>query len=468
MSADRSSQLRPWLALGLAVAVGLKLALLFTSQSMADGDEAVTGLMAMHVLERGIHPIYPYGVQYGAGAGVEIHLAALLFAVFGASDVALKAAGLLVWLATLALVYATALRMAGPWAGSAAALLYGFAPQAAEWSLKVCGGHGVGVLLAVAAVFLVERGSPRFLAAALLPLAAVAHPTVVPFCIALAGLLVWRSESARERIAVVASLAVVAALVAFAFQPPATGVWNPAATRFDGLGLLAMLPRLVAGAFAPNLHAQWLPPLPQLVVSIAWLVALAAALAGPGPARRWLYLLAPLAVLLVVEPTALASRQMLLLYPLGCIVLATGLATMPRRREILAGLVLAGAAVQVQVAFDPAVHGAGSQARGILRDNVREVVRRLDARGIRHVYSADPMLQWNLAWASRERIVARWTQPVDRIPEYGLRVDAARRAGLPVAVVAKPRPEARAFRLFPTPPAAQLERIFPPADGASR
>lgn len=457
---------RRWLALLLAVAVGLKLALLFTSQSAADGDEAVTGLMALHVLERGIHPIYPYGVQYGAGAGLEIHLAALLFAVFGASDVALKAAGLLVWLATLVLVYATALRMAGPWAGFAAALLYGFAPQAAEWSLKVSGGHGVAVLLTVAAVYLVERGTPRFLAAALLPLAAVAHPIVAPFCLALAGLLVWKSESAGERIAVLSTLAVVGALVAVAFRPPSASVWSPAATGFDAMGLLATLPRVVAGLFAPNLHAQWLPPLPQLAVSIAWLAALAAALCARGPARRWLYVLAPLGALVAVRTTDLAPRHLLLLYPLGCIVLATGLAAMPRRREILAGLVVAGAAVQVQVAFDPVVHGAGTQARGILRDDVAKVLQKLDARGVRHVYSADPMFQWNLAWASRERVIARWTQPVDRIPEYAPRVDEARRAGLPIAVVAKPRGDALAFRVFPAPPAAQLEQIFPPADGA--
>lgn len=465
MSADRSP-LRRWLALLLPVAVGLKLALLFTSQSMADGDEAVTGLMAVHVLERGIRPIYPYGVQYGAGAGLEIHLAALLFAVFGASDVALKAAGLLVWLATLALVHATALRMAGPWAGFAAALLYGFAPPAAEWSLKVSGGHGVAVLLAVVAVFLVERGSPRFLTAALLPVAAVAHPIVAPFCVALAGLLLWQSASVGERIAVGSSLAVVGALVAVAFRPPPNGVWNPAATGFDGLGLLAVLPRVAAGLFASNLHAQWFPPIPQLVVSIAWLAALAAAMGATGPARRWLYLLAPLATLCAVHTTDVAPRHLLLLYPLGCILLGTGLAAMPRRRAILAGLVLAGAAVQVQVVFDPVVHGAGAQARGILRDNVRSVLQRLDARGVRHVYSADPMFQWNLVWASRERIIARWTQPVDRIPDYGSRVDEARRAGLPVAVVARRTPEALEFEVFPPPPDAQLERIFPPVDGA--
>src|SRR5690606_35678560 len=150
----------------------------------------------------------------------------------------------------------------------------------------------------------------------------------------------------------------------------------------------------------------------------------------------------------------------------ACIVLGAGLAPLPARRAILAALVLGGAAVQAHAMFDPAVHGAGVQSRGILRENVRDVLRQLEARGVRHVYCADPMLQWNLAWAGRGRVIARWIDPVVRLPGSPRRVDEARRAGLPVAVVAKPRHEALAFRVYPLPPVAELERIFPPSDGA--
>lgn len=450
-----------WLVL---VAIGFKVALLLTSQSMADGDEAVTGLMATHILERGVHPIYPYGVQYGAGAGVDAHLAALLFAVFGVSDVALKAAGGLVWLATLGLVYATAARMAGLWAGSAAALLYAFAPQGAEWSLKVAGGHGVAVLLAVAAVALIERGASRVVAAALLLLAAVAHPIVAPFGLVLIAYLLWKAEGHRERVGILLSLAVIATLVAIFLRPPSTGVWNPAAGGFDAAGMLAALPAVIGGAFAANLNARALPPLPHLLVSAVWLVALAAMATRPsGNGRRWLYLLAPLLVLFAVRATELAPRHLLLLYPLGCMVIGAGLATLRHRSAVLALLVLAGAAVQVHVMFDPAVHGPDPQDRGLLRANVRDVLATLAARDIHHVYCLDPMFQWNLVWASREQVVARWIDPVDRVPEYPARVDAARRAGLPVAVVARPTPASLVFEVIPNVADAQLEAIFPPA-----
>jgi hypothetical protein len=463
-ASGRDARARIAIASLVAVAIALKLLLLATSQSMADGDEAVTGLMAKHVVERGAHPIYPWGVRYGAGAGVEAHLAALLFAAFGVSDVALKGAGLLVWIATLALVGTTASRMAGAWAGGAAALLYAFAPSGAEWSMKVAGGHGVGVLLALAAVAAIERGVARPWIALLLPLAAIAHPIVAPFCAALALFLLWRSESARERGLVLAALLGAGVAVGLALRPPASGVWDPSARALEAGALVAALPAVIAGLFAPNLNARSLPALPHLVVSIAWLAALvAAALRARSRGRLALYLGAPALVLLAVRAGELAPRHLLLLYPLGCIALAVGFAGLRRRNALVGALCAAGAAVQLHVAFDPAIHGPDPQDRGVLRANVAEVLAALDARGVRHVYCLDPMFQWNLAWASRERVVARWVDPVDRVPAHPASVDAARLAGLPVAVVARPQADSLRFEVFAPPPDAQLEAVFPRA-----
>jgi len=71
-------------------------------------------------------------------------------------------------------------------------------------------------------------------------------------------------------------------------------------------------------------------------------------------------------------------------------------------------------------------------------------------------------------WASRERIAARWTDPVDRLPELPARVDAARRAGLRVALVERASPDSLRFVVRPLPAAAQLAAVFPPAPDESR
>jgi hypothetical protein len=101
---------------------------------------------------------------------------------------------------------------------------------------------------------------------------------------------------------------------------------------------------------------------------------------------------------------------------------------------------------------DPVVHGPDPQDRGVRRANVADVLAQLDARGVRYVYCSDPMFQWNLVWASREHVLARWVDPVDRVAAYPARVDAARRAGAPIALVARPSPDSLDFAVLPSLP----------------
>lgn len=447
------------------LAVGLKVGLLATSQSMADGDEAVTGLMAMHVLEGDGHPIYPWGVQYGAGAGLEVHLGALLFAVFGVSDIALKAGGLVVWLGTLALVIGVARHLGCPRSALAAGLLFGFAPSATQWGLKVAGGHGTAVALALLAVLLIEIRAPRWTVAALLPVAAIAHPIVAPFAVVLAGYLLLAGPDRLDRIRTLAALLLASAAVAALLRPPGTGVWNPAARDLDAPGLLRRLPSVTLGLFTPNLNESHLPGPGLVAVAVLWTGCLAAAAAlHRRPRRLWLYLVAPLPVLLTVRPGELAPRHLLLLYPLACVVMGLALPDLPRRAlgGVLAALLITGAGVQLYGMTDPCVYGPAPQDGGVLRRNVRDLVAELEARGVHHVYCLDPMFQWNLTWGSRERIVARWVDPVDRFPDYPARVDAARLAGRPVAVVG-PAGDAvpRRFRIRAVPDPRTLEATFP-------
>jgi hypothetical protein len=62
---------------------------------------------------------------------------------------------------------------------------------------------------------------------------------------------------------------------------------------------------------------------------------------------------------------------------------------------------------------------------------------RLLSQNIRFVYSIDAMLQWQIMFASRERIKARWFDPADRYPEYPRAVDRALAFKQKVAVVGR-------------------------------
>ena len=53
------------------------------------------------------------------------------------------------------------------------------------------------------------------------------------------------------------------------------------------------------------------------------------------------------------------------------------------------------------------------------------------------MYSLDPLLPWNLAFASGEDIVGRWFSWEDRSPAYPRAVDGALHDGVPVALLGR-------------------------------
>ena len=125
----------------LIIAFGLRTSLLLTSQAACDGDEALVGIMAKHILEKGEHPLYAYGQDYSGGASIEAHLGAISYALFGMSSVSFKAVGLIISLSLLLATYFFVRRYYGVDTSFIVALLLAFSPTFVEWNLKVRGGY---------------------------------------------------------------------------------------------------------------------------------------------------------------------------------------------------------------------------------------------------------------------------------------------------------------------------------------
>jgi len=444
------------------VAIALNAAQLLTSQSMVDGDEAVTGLMAQDVLAGRAHPIYPYGIRYGAGAGVEAHLAALVFGVAGPSATALKAVGLGLWTAGLLLLIDIARRLGGAPAAAVAAALYGVCPSSVQWSLKVTGGHQVAVVACLLVLCLKLRGVSWRWMVPWIPAAAILHPIAIPFAVAAA---LWLVLDTRPRWQVLLGLGVTTAALQgllWPSLPSSEEVWNPAATGFHPSLLLQSAARLPTTLFTPNLSAAVGPSDPWVLVpALVWLAASVWALAVLWRTRRGLVLLtlANLGVVLLVAPAHLAARHLLVMVPLLCLVLALALQR-PGRLSSGIGVLLvsSGLLVHWQGLSDPLIHGAGRQADGVRRDEVRRVLRELREAKVRYVYSTEPMLHWVLLFEGGGEVVARGRNPLDRVAAYAEQVDSAWRRGEPVALVN--RRDLHRYEVIVNPPEALLRRYF--------
>ena len=92
---------RVLLFIALGVAVLARLVLVVRSNALIDGDEAMVGIQAEHIL-RGDFPTYFYGQAYMGS--LETYLIAILFRLFGPSPWAMRAVPILL---SLALVYLT-------------------------------------------------------------------------------------------------------------------------------------------------------------------------------------------------------------------------------------------------------------------------------------------------------------------------------------------------------------------------
>ena len=131
----------------LALAALLRLALILRGWPSLDSDEAVVGLMARHILHNGEYPDFFWG-QFYLGP-LQAYAAAALFAVFGASLVALRLPALLFTLCALAGTYALGRAAYGRAVGLLAlAWLALGPPYALIRQIVADGGHQEMLLLA--------------------------------------------------------------------------------------------------------------------------------------------------------------------------------------------------------------------------------------------------------------------------------------------------------------------------------
>jgi len=141
----------------------LRVWILASPLGALDSDEAISGLMALHMLDGEVSALYWLG---NYGGTLESAVAALVFAVFGSSVVALKLTTLALFAAAAVLTWRVGIRTVGPRAALAGAALFWISPAYfVWWSTKARAFYGMGVFLALIifllALRLRDQGSRR-------------------------------------------------------------------------------------------------------------------------------------------------------------------------------------------------------------------------------------------------------------------------------------------------------------------
>jgi hypothetical protein len=450
----------------LVVAAGVsRLPQLTSPHLLLDGDEAILGLMAKHLAEGREAPVFFYGQAYGLSF-FEAAAGAIAFRLAGVGDVQLKLAMLAIWLVGVVAGFIALGRILGPRRSFWAALLFVMLPAWAVWSMKARGGY----LTAFAATSLLWnvlvslRDRPRAaswtVAGVITALIFLAQRLWLPGVLPIAGWLLVRQRRLFFGLSYAAGVAAVFGLV----------------IALTGLSL----PMLTEGPRGRNVDLWRSLPfyLEQIYVHFTGFYYLWTTI-GPGPLTAlvaWLWC-GLLVAMMVVQACRLAFRQFLMpshvlclsvlstlaatwvlisapeprfLLPLGAILVAwvsveaSDLA--PRigvpdwaRVATLGSMIALGALSQVEFRgyaylWNRPDDGVSERAR------LQRVVDYLEAHGVRHVFSTNGLLQWQLMFYSREAVKARYTSASDRYRAYVTDVDRALAAGEPVAVVGYARP----------------------------
>ncbi len=450
-----SSQWPLWcLALAVALLFLSRLPFLLRMELALDGDESIVGLMALHLLQGRSLPVFFYGQGYGlsileAGAG------ATVFAVLGVSATALRLAMVALWSLGGAFLGAAAAQLAGRRAGWITSLLVATCPAWLEWSTKARGGYVTAFLLSSLALWMVSEARPggpsRHLGVGMCVAGVFfAQPFwlagLLPFLIA----LWWRRRDTKEGSFLLAGalggslILQAAAAGADYWRPDLLGDFQPLTsllglpmrvhTLFTGAYLYEE--RLTAGFFSVAAGMIW--TLAALFLLLLPMIRRRGGARGPALAGAVAVLLL-IALSLLVSPAAFGFRYLL---PLALVVpLVSGLGTERRGRfhatVIMVGLLaISGGLALGERTWKPLAAQRLSPYT-LLADEEAALLQRLERAGVHHVYSLDPLLPWNLAFASGEAVQGRWFAADDRVPAYPRAVDHALAAGQPVALVGR-------------------------------
>ncbi len=487
----------PFLRVALLAALLYRLLLLATIDSHAHYDEAIVGVMARHILEKGERPLFFYGQNYGGGGAIEAYAAAALFALFGERTALLKAFPLVLSLVAIPVTYAVARRVAGRLVARLALLLLLTAPPTLQWSLAARGGYVETVLASALLVLLVLpalEGVPMarrrwFLIGLLAGFGFYVFGLIAPAALTVAAFaLAARPGLRRSLPPAIAGLALGAAPILY--DNVAHGFVNirhlVMTAPTAGLGeAAARFLRHVAGLASRDLPAfftPWIDDFVPVIPGDAWVYAgalaalcIAHAAATRGEWARWarrardprahaapgpallpvVFVAAYLAAYAASRFAGQTPRYLLGLYPLLAVLAAAGAARLlaasrPLRAfGALAVALLAGIGV-ARAALLPRPSELREYAVVSRGDSVARLLEFLRREKIRIVFAAPP-IKWKVLWEGRgEVLAATWFFPQEdwyRYPDFEREaVDRAVWQGEPAAIVTHARFAYETFR----------------------
>jgi hypothetical protein len=466
---DENSGIIAFIILGCVLIVLTRLPQLWGGMFFPDGDECVTGLMAKHITEGKDFPLFIYGSPYGFSI-FETLPASLFFKLFGLSATGLKTAILCLWTAGWVFFVLFLGHLGNRRIAVIGGLLLIFAPGWGAVSLKAWATHVSAFAATNLSLWIlagIYRSTDDFrrtvlLLGCCLAMVVLANPiwfiAMAPFV----ALLLYERKKISDLIFIIFGTLGTASLILLIQQmslgigtfwrPPLFEDWN----MLESIRLMPM--RIWVAMTGTYFLTRKLTAGPATIIATtAWIISSLLAL---GCVAVKLFKREPLDFLtrgfvgmilitlsfsLFLNNQLFAFRYLLPIIGSLAALIAIGIDRLWDQGHVMKKtawaflflLIITGAASMIEFRHVP-TSGMPPAPRAGEPQAIADLTRRLLNQNIRFVYSADAMLQWQIMFASKEAIKARWIDPSDRYPEYPRAVDKAFASGEPVALVARP------------------------------
>lgn len=404
-------------AAGAVAGVVARVVVHGSSLGVLDGDEAVWGLMARHVLDGEVSAFF-WGQGYGGTQ--EALLAAPLFALAGTSTVAMRLVPVALTALACVLVWRIGRRTIGEPAASAAAVLLWVWPPYLVWkSERMHGFYGSGLVLVCLVLLLVVRLGERrsrldvALLGLVLGLGWWQTPQIVPIALPAIGWLAWRRPDLWRDAWTAVPPALVGALPWlvsnlrhdwWSFDVDSGETPYPSRVR----GFFSATFPMAIGLRAPY-SSEWLlgKALTGLLYAALVVVLVVAWRRARAPAVRLLYLvLATFPFVHALSPSTWIvdePRYVVVLLPVVVLLAAQAFASVPRAGLAVAAGTALSALVLVQLSGSPAF---AERADGMFvpRD-FGPLIDDLERTGTERLF-ASYWVAYRVDFETRERIVA--------------------------------------------------------------
>ena len=433
-----------------------RLPLILTENLFLDGDECIVGLMAKHFSEGIDVPYFFYGQSYGFSF-IEVVAIRIFYWLFGISDLSIKLSMLFLWTIGIIFFYKTLKESESKnnrWAPLLITLVLVVSPSFAIWSMKARGGYLTAFLLSSVITWLIfNKKYNTFLFTPLilgflLTVVYQSQPLWLPGLIPIMAYYLFKNKNIRFLVSLSGGV-LTGTLLFFSLTTNLSNFWSPEVFSWSNISLntIISIPKVIYHNLTGSYdYGTFIPP-NVITKSIAWLTT----------ALIFCTLLTGL-IYYITKRKITPNFYTLcfsVLFTIGYLPLLSG--SNPRYLLPLSGfalfmfylLIINFNKNTIINSFLVFVILLGTYSIYDFRNDVTgdksatiSAIHELESRNIKYVYCEHGLLQWQLMFYSKEKIIARYKSNVDRYPKYIQQVDdALNDPSLKTALVGQFNPE---------------------------